>query len=208
MATTMGRSGPAVLEASRASLPPDATAHVVNLWGSEVLLFRRLDRREHDRRRGACAGRLDAIGHLETLMALPVDLPVPLRSLEPELRKKIRMLPAGAVELDRRQVTRRAVRPMRPELAVVKAAGWRDGLEKAGRFAPVCRRAMLLEREPGGLDELLIEASYYGIGVLVPRDGGLEMAGAPEGFRPARHTAAAWLPVEEIYQRIDGAQSA
>lgn len=208
MATTMGRSGPQVREASRALLAPGATAHAVRLWGTDALVFRRLDEREHERRRAADAGRLDAIGHLETLMALPVDLPVPLRSLDPVLHRKLRGLPAGAVEVDRHRVTRRAVRPMRPELAVVKASGWRDGLEKAGRFAPVCRRAMLLEHEPAGLEDLLIEASYYGIGVFVPRDGGLEMAAAPEEFRPARHTAAAWLPVEEMYQRIDGAETA
>jgi len=200
MATTMERSGPQVREASGALLPPGATAHAARLWGTDALLFRRLDEREHERRRAVSAGRIDYIGHLEALMALPVDLPVPLRSLDPGLRKKIRALPPGAVEIDRHRVIRRAVRPM---LAVVKASGWRDGLEKAGRFAPVCRRAMLLEYEPDGLENLLIEAAYYGIGVLVPRSGGLKMAAAPEEFRPGRHTAAAWLFVEEIYQRID-----
>ena len=203
MATTMGQSGPQVREASGGLLPPGASAHAVRLWGTDALLFRRLDEREHTRRRDAGAGRLDSIRHLETLMALPVDLPVALSSLDPVLRKKIRTLPPGAVEIDRHHVIRRAVRPMRPELAVVNAAAWRDGLEKAGRFAPVCRRAMLLGRVPEDLDALLMEAAYYGIGVLVPREGGLEMVASPEEFRPARHTAAAWLPVEEIYRRLD-----
>jgi len=207
MATTMGGSGPQVREASRALLPPGASAHPVRLWGTEALLFRRLDAREDERRRTAGAARLDYIGHLETLMALPVDLPVPLRSLDPGMRKKIRSLPQGAVEIDRHHVTRRAVRPMRPELAVVKAVGWRAGLEKAGRFAPVCRRAMLLERDVPGLDDLLVEAAYYGVGVLAPRSGGLEMIAEPQEFRPARHTAAAWLLVEEIYQHVDNPKS-
>ena len=205
MATTMETRTPFVREASHALLPPDSSAHTVRMWGSDTLLFRRIDACEHDRRRRTGAARLDRIAHLETLMALPAGVPVPLRSLDSRLRNAVRALPDGAVELDGRCVTRLAVRPMCLELAVVRAGGWRSGLEAAGRFAPVCRRAMLLEREPPGLEPLLAEAAYYGIGVLLPRADRLEMAAWPAAFRPARHTAAAWLFVEEIYQLIERA---
>lgn len=203
MATTMDARAPSVREAFHALLPQGSMVHALRLWGSDTLLFRRLDQREHDRRHAAAAGRLDRIGPLEALMALPVGIPVPLRSLDQRLRKAVRALPVGAAEVADGSVTRLAVRPMRAELAVVRARSWRDGLEAAGRFAPVCRRAMLLERETKGLDQLQVEAAYYGIGVLMPREQGLEMVVEPALYRPARHTAAAWLFVEEIYQQIE-----
>ena len=84
------------------------------------------------------AGRLDSLDALQTLLELPVDEPVALASLPARLRAAVRRLPAGAAELDRREVTRRAVRPLTIDLAVVRAstAGWRGGLEQARAVSP------------------------------------------------------------------------
>ncbi|MFF3277324.1 hypothetical protein ACFYWU_41350 [Streptomyces chrestomyceticus] len=197
--SVIGRS---VRTASAALLPAGTEAAVACLQGVEALFFHRLDFAEHARRRDAGAVRLDRMAALETLLTLPVDVPVPLASLEAGRRRSVRALPAGAADRDRTAVTRRAVRPVRVDLAVVRAAGWRQGLRDAGRFAPFCRRAMLLTRRPAGLEELLAEADFYGIGVFLAAAHGVELVLAPEEYRPLRHTAAAWCFAEELYQRL------
>ncbi|MCX4662928.1 hypothetical protein ACIBCB_30075 [Streptomyces uncialis] len=170
--------------------------------GEKALFFYRLAPAEDERRREVGAERLDRRHPLETLLSLPVGMPVPLASLDQHERRALRSLPAGAADRDRRTVTRRAVRPLQVDLAVVPASGWRQGLERAGRFAPFCRRAMLLSRRPARLDEVLAEADFYGIGVLIDMGDEIEMALEPEPYRPQRHTAAAWRFVEELYQRV------
>ncbi|MEU6936478.1 hypothetical protein ABZ943_07130 [Streptomyces rubiginosohelvolus] len=170
--------------------------------GEKALFFYHLAPAEDERRREVGAERLDRRHPLETLLSLPVGMPVPLASLDQHERRALRSLPAGAADRDRRTVTRRAVRPLQVDLAVVPASGWRQGLERAGRFAPFCRRAMLLSRRPARLDEVLAEADFYGIGVLIDMGDEIEMALEPEPYRPQRHTAAAWRFVEELYQRV------
>ncbi|PBC71160.1 hypothetical protein BX265_5749 [Streptomyces sp. TLI_235] len=174
---------------------------MLSVLGSRALLLYRVDETEHRRRQAAGSEPLDSIPALERLLGLPVGLPVPVGSL-PE-QAGIRDLPRGAVEWDADLVTRRAVRPLAVDLAVVRAAGWRTGLERAGRFAPFCRRAVLLDEVPrAGRDETLAEASFYGIGVLVDEPDGIRIALEPEAYRPQRHTAAAWHFVEELYGRL------
>ncbi|MCX4911956.1 hypothetical protein [Streptomyces sp. NBC_00878] len=197
--SVIGRS---VRTASAALLEAGTQTKVASLQGAEALFFHRLDAAEHARRQDAVAGRLDRMAALETLLTLPVGIPVPLASFEASQRRAVRALPAGAADRDRTTVTRRAVRPVRVDLAVVRAAGWRQGLRDAGRFAPFCRRAMLLTRRPSHLEELLAEADFYGIGVFLAAEHGVEMLLAPEEYRPQRHTAAAWCFVEELYQLL------
>ncbi|SEE34499.1 hypothetical protein SAMN05428938_7932 [Streptomyces sp. KS_5] len=191
-----------VRTASAALLEAGAQTQVATLQGTEALFFYRLDSAEHARRRQAAAARMDRMPALEALLALPVGIPVPLTALDPDQRRAVRALPAGCVDRDRTSVTRRAVRPARVDLAVVRAAGWRQGLRDAGRFAPFCRRAMLLTRRPSHLDEALAEADFYGIGVFLAAEDGVEMVLEPAPYRPLRHTAAAWCFVEELYQLL------
>lgn len=191
-----------VRTASAALLEAGAQTQVATLQGAEALFFYRLDAAEHARRRQAAAARVDRMPALETLLDLPVGIPVPLAALDTEQRRAVRALPAGCVDRDRTSVTRRAVRPARVDLAVVRASGWRQGLRDAGRFAPFCRRAMLLTRRPSHLDEALAEADFYGIGVFLAAGDGVEMVLEPAPYRPLRHTAAAWCFVEELYQLL------
>ncbi|WP_380281948.1 hypothetical protein [Kitasatospora purpeofusca] len=188
----------------KAALPqvsPESEGVVLSVLGTRALLLYRLDGAEHRRRQAAGAGRLDSIPALECLLGLPVGCRVPVGSL-PE-QAQVRCLPRGAVEWDADLVTRRAVRPLAVDLAVVRAAERRTGLERAGRFAPFCRRAVLLDEVPrAGLDETVVEAAFYGIGVLVHGPDGIRVALEPEAYRPQRHTAAAWEFVEEVYGRL------
>lgn len=191
-----------VRTASAALLETEAQTQVASLQGVEALFFYRPDTAEHTRRRRTAAARLDRMAALETLLTLPVGVPVPFAVLDAGQRRAVRALPAGCVDRDRTSVTRRAVRPVHVDLAVVRAAGWRQGLEDAGRFAPFCRRAMLLTRRPARLEEKLAEADFYGIGVFVAAGDGVEMVLEPALYRPLRHTAAAWCFVEELYQGL------
>ncbi|MGW7446735.1 hypothetical protein [Kitasatospora sp. NPDC054795] len=190
-----------IREAAFSQVSQESEGITLSVLGVRALLLYRIDEREHRRREAVGAEQLDRIAVLECLLGLPVDLPVPVGSLPQQV--EVRHLPHGAVESDTELVTRRAVRPLAVDLAVVSATDWRQGLERAGRFAPFCRRAVLLRRPPcAGLDEILTEAAFYGIGVFVHEQDGIRMALQPEAYRPLRHTAAAWHFVEELYGRL------
>ncbi|GGX70068.1 hypothetical protein GCM10010358_25730 [Streptomyces minutiscleroticus] len=128
---------------------------------------------------------------LESLLTLPVGMPVSLEMLDPPARRAVRALPVGAVERDENSVIRRAVRSLQVDLAVVRAPGWRTGLEQAARFSPFCRRTVLLDRRPPRPEQVLAEVGFYGVGAVVPVDDNVELVLEPERYRPLRHTAAA-----------------
>lgn len=194
--------GSSVRAASGALVHPGGHAKTLSLLGADALVFYRFDATEHSRRRRAGMKALTGIGPLETLLTLPVDMPVPLESLSAKDRAAVRRLPAGSADRDRREITRHAVRPLHVDLAVVTAEQPRRGLEAATRFAPFCSRAVLLRRPAPRMDDFLNEASFYGVGVLVDSPCGIEMVLEPRAYRPRRHTAAAWNFTEELYQRV------
>lgn len=191
-----------VRAASADLLAPNCKTSLTSVLGTQALLFYRLDEREHRRRRRSSASQIDSWATLETLMELPVGEAVPLASIPNEERKRIRSLPSWVAHRDQRMVLRHAVRPLSLDLAVVKVSNWRRGLELAGRFAPYCRRAMLLERAPTQIDEVMMEASFYGIGILVGTGDNVEMLLEPRPYRPERHTAAAWQFIEQLYAQL------
>lgn len=201
--------GTSVRDASAVCLGADAQAVPLHLQGSNALVFYRLDAAEAQRRRSNRAVRLDRLPVLETLLQLPAGVPIALRDLPASVRAGIRALPAGAASVagprGRQEVTRRAVRPLAVDLVVVRASGlgWKSGLERASRFAPFCARAVLLDSSVPRHDDLLMEASFYGIGVLLADEAGdIAMALEPEPYRPPCHTAGAWWFVEDVFQRL------
>lgn len=202
MATARTRS--LVEQASAELLGPGAAAAPLTLKGSDALVFYRRDEQELKRRHAVDAHRLDRIAALTTLLQLPVDEPVPLALLKADLAAGVRRLPYGAAELQGGHVRRRAVRPLTVDLVVVRCppAGWRDGLVRAGRSAPFARRALLADPPAAERDDLLMQAAFYGIGVLAPTRSGAELILEPRAYRPSRHTPAAWCFVEELHQRL------
>lgn len=191
-----------VRSASPTLLPVGCEAAAVRLRGADCLVFHRVDRAEHDRRTGTQAGWLDDFRPLELLMNLPVGLRVQRSSLEPALRPEIRLLPRGAAKADRLSVTRLAVQPLRVDLIVVRAPGWKSGMDLTTQFAPFTRRAMFFERVPREIDELLLEADFYGVGVFALRDGMVQMLVKPTEYKPLRYTTAAWRFAEQTYRLI------
>lgn len=193
-----------VRAASAALLGEGALAAALSVKGSDALVFYRRDEAEWQRRDAEDAGRLDRMEALETLLQLPVGLPVPFGSLPGPLRAAVDALPRGAAAFRDSEVTRKAVRPLAVDLVVVRSSpgSWKDGLRRAGRFAPFSRRALLVDVAPGEREDLLMEAAFYGIGVFTPAAGGVDLVVEPRAYRPRRHTAAAWRFVEELYQRL------
>ncbi|MFJ1744351.1 hypothetical protein ACIOG4_37595 [Streptomyces microflavus] len=197
--SAVGRS---VRVASGALVPVGGHAETLFLFGSEVLVFYRFDATEHARRQGAGMTALTGVQTLETLLALPVDVPVPLDSFSAGDRAALRRLPAGSVDRGRREIVRRAVRPLHVDLAVLTGQQPRRALEAASRFAPFCSRAVLLRRPAPRMDDFLNEASFYGAGVLLDSPSGIDMVLQPRPYRPQRHTAAAWNFTEKLYRRV------
>lgn len=182
--------------------PGTQAAPLVDVLGVNALLYVQWDAAERHRRERTGAGALDRMSDLNVLQGLPAGCPIPLAAMSRSERLAVRRLPRGAVQQVGENVVRLAVRPLRLDLAVVRATGWRRGLEAAGRFAPFGRRALLLDRRPRDADEMMLEAAFYGIGILIKDEDGLELAVAPREYRPARHTVAAWRFEEMLYRRL------
>lgn len=192
--------------AARAASPAVRASEVqcalVPVMGAEALICYRLDDGEAARRRRAGAGSLCSADVLELLLGLPVGMPVPVTSLARRESAALKHVPPGAVSLRDGEVVRHAVAPVRVELAVVAANSWRCGLEKAGRFAPFCARAVALRRHPRDLAEVELQAGFYGVGVIVIDDSSAEVLVAPAPFRRCRWTAAGWRFLEEVYRAV------
>ncbi|MET9225684.1 hypothetical protein [Lentzea sp. NPDC003310] len=139
---------------------------------------------------------------LDALMSLPLDQPVAVKDLTTRQRQLLRAAPLGAVEIDRLQVTRRAVAPLQVRFALLAAKDWASGLERAGQFAPHCERALLLRELPRDNSELLMQASFYGVGVFVLQGAELERVVEPSPYVRVRHTPAHWWFAEEAYAQI------
>jgi hypothetical protein len=84
---------------------------------------------------------------------------------------------------------------------------WREGLVRAGRFAPFCARAMLLPTAPKDLDDARVQASFYGIGLWVLVAGELRTLVDAEPFVRMRHSSGQWSFAEEIHRQVTGSRS-
>jgi|GEM_PF-1172375 hypothetical protein len=181
----------------------DCQKFPVWVQGIRAVLLVRLDVNECDRR---VAGGLDAVSSpdiLRILLGLPLGEPVPYAALTAAERSALRTVPRGVVSFDGSCVIRRAVPPLEVAMALVPAGSWRSGLERAGRFAPFCPRAIVLRLRPRDLNDLYIEAGFYGIGVIAANsDAGPEVLVEPARFLRNRLTVAGWRFLEEVYRQV------
>ncbi|MGW2612738.1 hypothetical protein ACWC4A_52120 [Streptomyces mirabilis] len=160
-----------------------------------------IDPAEHTRRQQAGLRNIsDVHGRLlDTLMALPASVPIPIDALTDRQQDDIRRAPAGILDLADGTVTRHALRPCRVDLATVHATCTRDSIGNAGSYAPFCARAVVTPSLPRR-KYLLSEANYWGIGVFLDHGHGqLETLVEPAPWQPKRHTPAAWRFAESAY---------
>lgn len=182
-------------------LAPDTvrTCRGVVLGARAVLCFE-LHPQEAGRREQAGLGAVTDIDVLDLFLGLPLGAPVGRKALSGRERRALAKTPAGCVETAPATVTRRARPPLTVALAIVTAHSWRRGLEHAGRFAPFCTRAVLLDRPPRDLATACAEADFYGVGLLVTTGPDVEVLVPPEPHRPGRVAARNWWSAEEAYR--------
>jgi hypothetical protein len=168
--------------------------------GTEALICYRFDDREHARRQRSGIGAIASADVLELLLDLPIGASVSVASLTQRERLALTRASHGAVSVRNGRVTRLAVAPMAVELALVAVRNWQEGLEVAGRFAPFCARAMVLRRRPTELDDVELQAGFYGVGVIVADGRSTEVLVKPTPFQRVRFTAAGWRFLEEVYR--------
>ncbi|WP_157631893.1 hypothetical protein [Catelliglobosispora koreensis] len=204
-AATYGLTSEAILTAKHAIhdlVPDEATFAKFHLLGTQVVLAYRIDAEEMRRRCGVGCSSIQSSDQLETLMSLPIGMPVPVHVLMPREQRRIDRLCKGAVSRIGGDVVREAVRPLRVDLAVVPAKSWRTGLELAGRFAPFAARIMWLPRTPSDQDDMRAAARKFGVGVAVNNLGGrAEMILDPAPHVHRRHTVAAWQFTEQAFEQ-------
>lgn len=185
-----------------APIADDVEVARVRLFQASAWMLYRPDLVEHERRQRCSVGALCDIGLLDALMDLPARLPVGLQTLSKTERRRVRRLDAGIVEWADASVTRLAVPPLTPLLAVVTSNDWQRGLERASRFARYCPRVLVTRSFPPEPDLALSEASWYGIGVVVGEPGALETVVEPEPVEDWHPTPAWWQFCEKVYRQL------
>lgn len=166
-------------------------------YSRDVQLHVALDSAEHARRTAVGLGGICSYGQLDLLLGLPVGMPVPVAALDAGDRRTLKRLPAGAVTVTSGMVARHAVRPCRVVLATVRGTVTQATMTQAGRFAPFCPRTIITPTRPRG--NLLFEADFYGIGVVLDQGGRQETLVEPRPWRLMRHTCSGWAFVERAY---------
>jgi len=159
-----------------------------------------LDPHEARRREQAGVGAVTDIDVLDLFLGLPLGVPVGRTALSGRERRALSKTPSGCVETDAGTVTRLARPPLTVALAIVTARSWRRGLEDAGRFAPFCARAVVLDRPPRDLATACAEADFFGVGLLVTTGSDVDVLVPPEPHRPGRAATRSWWFAEDVYR--------
>lgn len=179
-------------------------------WGVDATIVYTPDRAEFERRRDHGNPSVNRLDWLSLLMNLPHGEPVPFSSFRPSEHRALNRMPLGIVDITPAGFVRQLTHPLRVELAIVHGHQWKPGLRRASRFAPYCRRALILAGTPkyAALQEAAIVADVYGIGLIVNAARGPEVVVQPDGFTKYRHTPAGWKFLEEVYGSAVGVREA
>jgi hypothetical protein len=180
---------------------PGAAVAGFHVMGQSVAVAYVLDNGEDRRRTLAGLGAVVRLDLLDVLLALPLGLPVPVRSLSRREASLIADLPTGCVEVAEDQVIRRAVPPLRVEVAVGAARDWRKGLDRLSSLVPFCSSVLALAKAPEDRDDLMTEAAFCGIGVVVAAPEWRVLV-KPEPFVKRFHKPAGWWFAEETYRQV------
>ncbi|WP_413756942.1 hypothetical protein [Streptomyces sp. MMBL 11-3] len=182
--------------------PRGADIGVLNMFGIDAVVAYSENEDEIERRTRAGTRELTNPRALDLLMNLPHGEPVPVTSLSDTEQRVLRRMPAGTVARHDNVVVREATHPIRVDLAVVPGKGWASAKEKAEWFTPFCARAVLIDRPLRRRHDAVMEAEFYGIGLLVVTSNDVEVVVPPRPFVRRRHTVAGWRFVEEAYQQL------
>nr|WP_252883957.1 hypothetical protein [Streptomyces sp. HB202] len=183
-------------------IPQESKLQAVNAFGVQAVVAYRCDAVEHKRRAAAGMAPLTRPDVLDLLMGLPEGEAVPVSTLSGPERRALKAMPKGAVIQSKRTVTRQVVQPLRVDLAIVPGRGWESAMEKAELFTPFCARAVLVERPLRRKDDAMLQADFYGIGLLALAGNELDVLVPPRAFVKRRHTVAGWKFLEDMYTQL------
>ncbi|MFF3578642.1 hypothetical protein [Streptomyces mirabilis] len=183
-------------------IPQESKLQAVNVFGVQAVVAYRHDTVECERRAAEGTPPLIRPDVLDLLMGLPVGEAVPVSSLSPPERRALKAVPKGAVIQSNGTVTRQVVHPLRVDLAIVPGRGWESAMEKAELFTPFCARAVLVERPLRRKDDAMLQADFYGIGLLALVGNDLDVLVPPRPFVKRRHTVAGWKFLEDLYVQL------
>ncbi|MFJ9598300.1 hypothetical protein ACIRS3_36865 [Streptomyces virginiae] len=183
-------------------IPQESKLQAVNAFGVQAVVAYRRDAVECKRRATVGMTPLTRPDVLDLLMGLPEGEAVPVTSLSGPERRALKATPKGAVAQSDQTVTRQAVQPLRIDLAIVPGRGWESAMEKAELFTPFCARAVLVERPLRRKDDAILQADFYGIGLLALVGNELDMLVPPRPFVKRRHTVAGWKFLEDMHTQL------
>lgn len=172
------------------------------MFGARAWLTASVNNAEWRRRERVGLNALTRLDVLDSLLGLPLGLPVPLQGLTRHERRIVSRLPPGVVDRPGDLVIRRAEPVVECFFALVFARTWSAGLVDALKFAPFCARLTVLESRPADETEACLEASYYGVGLAIQAKNDHTMLVPPEPLVHRRVTAASWWFTEETYRQI------
>ena len=127
-------------------------------------------------------------------------------SLSEAERRTLRQLPQGSVSRHDGVVVRQATQPIQIDLAVVPGRTWTVTKEKAEWFTPFCARAVLIDGQLRRREDAVMEADFYGIGLLVATGNEVEVVVPPRPFVRRRYTAASWQLIENAYRQLSSSR--
>jgi len=177
----------------------DVAVARARLFDTSVWVTYRPDPHESCRRTACGLGAVRAWDLLDTLMDLPAELPIPLNTLSPAVRRRLLRAPRGVVSVSEGTVVRHLVPPLTPLLAAVTSRSWERGLVAASRFAPYCQRMVVVSTLPADEAQALRQAELHGIGVVLARGQHPEVLVEPEPLADWQPTPAWWRFAEDIY---------
>lgn len=135
---------------------------------------------------------------LDLLLRVPLDGAVSEAVFSRRERDKLRRLGPRLIHCDVDGATRAVRRLAAPPASVrdvfVRRKNWNTALRQATRFAPYCRRSIILPSLPVDAETLLLEACFFGVGVGIDAGGGATPLWLlePAPFVPERFTGASW----------------
>lgn len=178
-------------------------AAAVRLRDLDVIIHVEFDRSELEMRE-KCGLSLAGLAHdqLAALLTIPRWEHVPLSALPAAGRRMTLRRPDLVEQTDDGLVARRVGPPLWVEMVTLPVRQWRAGLRAVGRFAPYSARRLRLSQEPSDVDDLSVQATYWGVGVQVARFDGPTDLVVPEPFRPQRYTGASWAFAEEALEAV------
>jgi hypothetical protein len=184
-----------------------ASVVTTQILGVRVVLTVVVNRDEWRRRADTRCAAITRTDVLDALLGLPLGIPVAVADLTDRERQAVNRLPNSLVQHRGYDVIRRVERVVNVKHAAVKAREWRGGLAQAGRFAPWCSRSIVLSTRPTNEAEAAMQASYYGIGIVVETGTGRVTLVEPEPWVNHRVTPAGWWFTEEVYEQMTSTKS-